>query len=168
MDIFAWIKGLFGDKGIAGTVMDAVEKYWPPDVSPEKKAEFQMAVTKEMHCHELAILEAAHKQDQEFNQRIKDLEGTAADLKSIPILGTFMIFLRGCQRPIWGLATLAIDYMWFSGGWEIPDGSQKSNAFIAINVLVLGFLFGERAMQNVMPYIIQFFGVKNCSQPIPK
>lgn len=37
MDLFGWAKGLFGDKGLVGTVTDVVEKYWPPDVSPVQK-----------------------------------------------------------------------------------------------------------------------------------
>lgn len=166
MDIFGWAKGLFGEKGLAGTITDMVEKYWPPDVSPEKKAEFTLAMNRDAMEKERNFMENAHKQDETFNKRITDLEGTATDLKTIPIVGSVMIFLRGCQRPVWGFYALYMDYMWFSNGWVIADGSQKSAAFIIINILVLGFLFGERAVQNIMPYVTQFFGVKNCEKVV--
>ncbi len=54
-----------------------------------------------------------------------------------------------------------IDFMALSNTWNIPDGSGLNLVLIAINILVLGFLFGERAIKNVMPFIIQFFGGKN-------
>lgn len=161
MDIFGSVlKGLFGDKGFAGTVADMVEKYWPPDVSPEKKIEFQLAMSKESMEKEKILMEYSLQQDKEFNKRMTDMEGTASDLKSIPFLGSIMLFLRGCQRPVWGFATIYLDIMWFSNYWDIPANTQKSAAFLIINIFVLVFLFGERALQNVMPYIIQFFSGK--------
>jgi hypothetical protein len=147
--------------GILSVVTDVVKTYWPPEMSPEKRAEAELAMTKEINTKTIALMQDAHQADVEFNTRIKDLEGTAVDLKTIPYVGALMIFLRGCQRPVWGYATIALDYMWFSNAWQIPDSTQKSAAFLVLNILVLGFLFGERAMQNVMPYIIQFFGAKN-------
>jgi hypothetical protein len=98
--------------------------------------------------------------DKEFNKRISDLEGTASDLKSIPIIGPILLFLRGAQRPFWGFATIYLDYQVFSKGWNLDPGSQAGSAFYVINLLVLGFLFGERAIQNVLPYMTQFKGTK--------
>ena len=89
--------------------------------------------------------------DGEFNQRIKDLEGTAADLRKIPVLGSIILFMRGCLRPIFGFFTLYMDYLVFSGAWIIEQGSRLESAFFAINLLVLGFLFGERAVKNLLP-----------------
>ncbi len=161
MDIFSKIAGFFaGGDGLAKTISDTVMAYWPPDMSPEKKVEAQLAVSAQSWQREKEGLVLAHEMDKEFNQRIKDLEGTAADLKSIPFFGNILLFLRGSQRPTWGFTTMYMDFMWISKGWDVPENSQKGLALIVINVLVLGFLFGERAIQNVMPYIIQFFGIK--------
>ncbi|WP_230413519.1 hypothetical protein [Zooshikella ganghwensis] len=63
-----------------------------------------------------------------------------------------MLFLRGAQRPVWGFATLYLDLCWFAT-WQLTV--QQETALTLINVLVLGFLFGERAIKNVMPLIMQ-------------
>ncbi len=90
--------------------------------------------------------------ERELTERIAQLEGTAKDLKSMPIIGRIVLFARGCQRPVWGFFALWLDYKWFSE-WALSQ--QQQSALIAINILVLGFLFGERAAKNVMPYVIQ-------------
>jgi len=97
------------------------------------------------------------KDRAEFKRRTEALEGTAADLKSMPVLGRLMLFLRGAQRPVWGFAALWMVYHQpFSGAWTL-SGRQES-ILMAITVLVLGFLFGERAVKNVAPIMGQFFG----------
>ena len=110
-----------------------------------------MKLTEIAHNQELELLKVAQIADGEFNQRIKDLEGTAADLRKIPVLGSIILFMRGCQRPIFGFFTLIMDYLVFSGAWNIEQESRLESAFFAINLLVLGFLFGERAVKNVLP-----------------
>ncbi len=81
------------------------------------------------------------------------MEGTEKDLLQIPVLGRIMLFLRGCQRPIWGFVILYIDLCVFSGKWELTEGSTTESAFWVVNALVLGFLFSERAVKNVMPRV---------------
>ena len=159
MDIFSKIAD-FVTGGTLKTVTDVVMAYLPPDMSPEKKAEIQLAAAAQEAANKLSALTMAHEMDKDFNKRITDLEGTASDLKSLPIVGPILLFFRGAQRPVWGFATIYLDYQVFSNNWSVLPGSQQSAAFYVINVLVLGFLFGERAIQNVMPYIIQYFGVK--------
>jgi len=48
-----------------------------------------------------------------------------------------------------------MDVMWFSGKWSGLTDQQESALWV-INTLVLGFLFGERAVKNVMPFMTQF------------
>ncbi len=153
--VLDWVGGSFLQK-----IIDTAMAYFPPDMSPEKKAEVQLMITNQAVEQQKLIFQQAHEMDVEFNQRIKDLEGTATDLKSVPFLGSIMLFLRGCQRPIWGFVAMYIDYMWFSGSWDIQSGSQQGSVFIIINFLVLGFLFGERALQNVLPYFMQLTQTK--------
>ena len=82
-------------------------------------------------------------------------------------LGRIVIFLRGAQRPIWGYFVLVMDIMVFSGRWNLVKLAEQTktasmvdiqSAFWIINFLVLGFLFGERAVKNVMPLLQKQMG----------
>jgi hypothetical protein len=131
--------------GFVSTAVDTFKDYFPPDMSPGQKADQQMD-------------DAAITAEEVLTNRIAQLEGTASDLKSVPFVGPLVLFLRGLQRPLWGYATLFMDYMWFSE-WPTLTSKQES-ALMAINILVLGFLFGERAIKNVMPLITKLFEAK--------
>jgi hypothetical protein len=150
------LSGGFGSK-----IVDTVKDYFPPSMNDQEKAELKLQILTATQAQEIALLEAASDADKEFNQRIKDLEGTAKDLMGIPILGPAILFLRGCQRPIFGMFTLYMDYCVFSGSWTIAEGSRLEAAFFAINLLVLGFLFGERAVRNVLPLLERYMGKGN-------
>ncbi len=159
MDILTKISNFFAG-GAIKTISDVVMAYLPPDMSPEKKAEIQLKVAAQEQSNQQAIMTLAYEMDKEFSKRITDLEGTASDLKSLPLVGPILLFLRGAQRPVWGFGVLFLNYQVFSGAWALTDGSQAASAFYAINILVLGFLFGERAVTNVLPYLTQFKGAK--------
>ena len=146
--------------GTVKTVLDTVKDYFPPSMSDKEKAEMSLIISNAEHQKEKEILVLVNEADKEFNQRLRDLEGTASDLKSIPFFGTIVIFLRGVQRPIWGFFTLYADFMALSKTWNITDDPQLKAMLIVVNVLVLGFLFGERAIKNLMPFIAQMFGGK--------
>ena len=68
------------------------------------------------------------------------------------------------KTAVWGFATMYIDYMVFSKQWVIADDSPLNNAFFVLNILVLGFLFGERAVRNVLPIILPMFQRKEIAQ----
>ena len=108
------------------------------------------------------MIQLANAQDTETNQRIRDLEGTASDLKSVPFIGPLVLLMRGIQRPVWGFAVMYFDYLAMTGdvGFDGngPNGgwSPEGMALVVMNFLVLGFLFGERAMQNIMPLVTDF------------
>ena len=146
------LSGGFGTK-----IVDTVRDYFPPSMTDKEKSEFELKLLEASRAQELEFLEAVHAADAEFNQRIKDMEGTASDLTRIPILGSIILFLRGTQRPAFGIFTLVMDYLVFSGAWTIAEGSRLESAFFAINLLVLGFLFGERAVKNLMPLFDRYF-----------
>lgn len=147
--------------GIGSKIVDKVLKQFPDRLSDAEKAEIQAAVVEATREHEIKLLEFAKEQDEDFNSRIKELEGTASDLKQFGWPGKIIIFLRGTQRPLWGYSVLYMDFMVFSGQWKIDEfvkvvgtntiGANIESAFWVINFLVLGFLFGERAMKNVLP-----------------
>lgn len=140
--------------GIAKEAFDTLKDYFPPDMSEKEKAEAKMALQEMEHRRKMDAMEMAHQADQEFNQRTKDLEGTAADLKSVPIIGHIILLLRGAQRPAWGFLTLYMDINVFAKNWVVEDGSTQAVMLLCINILVLAFLFGERAMQNVLPILM--------------
>ena len=130
---------------LPGLITDAIQAVLP--LSPEDKAKVDAAVTAAAHEHELAMLKAMGDAEQQLTARIAKLEGTASDLRTIPIIGPLMIFLRGAVRPLFGGAILVWDWQVLSGHWKVPD----EELFRILNILVLGFYFGERALKNVLP-----------------
>lgn len=157
MSVFAKILDSLGGSVIKEG-FEVVKAYFPPSMSEQEKAAAELAYNEFAHKRELEIRGKVNEAEKEFNQRIKDLEGSAADLKTIPIIGKLVIFIRGCQRPAWGIFVLYADYMTFSKAWT-PDEQQRAMLF-AINILVLGFLFGERAVKNILPFVKEFIGVR--------
>lgn len=145
--------------GLAGTILDGIKSYFPPSMSEEQKASVSLAAQNIELQRTIEVAKAQQTAEQTLNERIAMYEGSASDLKGIPVLGAVMLFLRGAQRPVWGFATLYIDYGVFSGMWKLTD-PIVSNAFWVINFLVLGFLFGERAMMNIMPFFIEMTKAK--------
>jgi len=73
------------------------------------------------------------------------------DFKGVPFLGTFVLFIRASMRSIWSIAILWTDLQVFSGEWTLLEGSQIESTFWIVNLLVLGFWFGERAVSAIMP-----------------
>ncbi len=111
---------------------------------------------------QLAVLAAQQKRDEatadndaekEFNNRLATYEGTAADLKSVPIVGPLMLFARGAFRPVFSYGVMYADFQNFCGAWRLSELQQKE--LVMINALVLGFFFGERALRNVLPIIAE-------------
>lgn len=151
------IKFLTGDLGseIVKQGMGFIKDRFPAKLSEAEQAAIQMELTRITLEQEQKALAMAHQEQAEFNQRIKDMEGTASDLKTMPLLGPIVLFLRGVQRPFWGFGTFLFDYQWFTGGSTYTE--QQQTALIVINMLVLGFLFGERAIKNLEPLIIKVF-----------
>lgn len=144
--------------GLANKIIDTAEKYFPPDMNPTQKAQFGLAM-KNLEMEKTAQAnQAAADAEKRVTDRIASLEGTANDLKAIPYVGAFVIFLRGCQRPIWGFATMYFDYQWFESNATYTEQQQK--ALLFLNVMVLVFLFGERSIKNVLPIVASYFGKK--------
>jgi len=146
--------------GLGKVIVDTIKDYFPPDMSPEQKANIQLAAQQIELQRTIAFNQAQNDAEKTLNERIAMYEGTASDLKAIPFLGALMLFLRGSQRPVWGFATILLDYQVFSASWKLDD-PIISNAFWVVNFLVLGFLFGERAVTNIMPFITNMIQAKN-------
>ena len=137
--------------GLAGKIID----YFPRDMSQEEKLEMEIKLKSLLHEKEMMTHEVLNEAAIQLDKRISQQEGTASDLKSIPVLGSIMLFLRGVQRPAWGFGAMVMDYKWFFGAYTFNE--QQQTAMIVINFLVLGFLFGERTIKNLEPLIIKVF-----------
>ena len=157
MNILKTIKGAIS--GISGgflkDTIDAVTDYFP---DPEKKAEITAKLTELDMKRQKQMDDALQTSVDSLNKRINDQEGTVEDLKSLPFVGRIIIFARGAQRPIWGYATLYFDWQLF--GNELTLTEQQTQLLWIINFLVLGFLFGERAIKNIMPLVVKFMESK--------
>ncbi len=147
--------------GLAKQVIEAVQNYWPPELSPDKKAELQLQLQTLADARERATADAVNEAEKRINERVAQYEGTAADLRGMPLIGPLMLFVRGAFRPVCAYAVLVLDFKVFSGSWSLAQDSQLASAFWVINVLVLGFFFGERAVRNVMPLITETMARKN-------
>ena len=228
MSIFSKFLGFLGSTP-GKAIVDAVKGHFPAKLSEAERQKIEMAILEASRTHEIKLLELAQEEQSAFDQRVRDLEGTAKDLGQSR-WGKFVLFLRGAQRPIWGYLVIYLDIMVFSGRYKI-FGSESSlqvaqqaqenaqaaqvmileakrsvdvlgsdataqkainlavqagdtavkaaqlaaqaaqsgggtvlpgseymgleSAFWLVNFLVLGFLFGERAMKNVLPLLRQ-------------
>jgi len=146
--------------GLGSKIIDGVKDYFPPSMSEKEKSDLQLKIMEITRVQENELIKLANEQDVEFNQRIKDMEGTAADLKAIPIIGNIIIFLRGCIRPIFCYVTIYMDLMVLSGGWNLSGEMRLQMIMLILNILVLGFVFGERGIKNIMPLITKLVEVK--------
>lgn len=144
---------------LAGTIVDTVKDYFPPDMSDEQKAQLNLSLKRLELDKEQEVNKAIAEAERSLNERIEQHEGTAKDLLALPFVGRIIIFARGCQRPVWGFGVMWADVQWFSGQWGSLTDQQESTLWV-INLLVLGFLFGERAVKNVMPLVSQYMGKK--------
>lgn len=91
-------------------------------------------------------MEEARKRDSEFRDFVVEYEGAARDYREIPVIGPFMMMLRGIIRPAFTVLVGYLDWIYFTGP-EIWTGEQ-SGLLKAVNIIVLMFWFGERAVKN--------------------
>lgn len=142
-------------KGFLKETIDLVTGYLP---NAEDKVKLKAQLQELENKREAQLTESLHVAATDLNDRVAQHEGTVKDLKSIPYLGPLMIFLRGSQRIAWGYGTLWMDNKWLFSVETFTD--RQEIALIVINILVLGFLFGERAIKNVMPLFTKFMESK--------
>lgn len=148
----------FLSSGLFSGITELVKDYFPPDLSAAEKMELELKMREWAHEKELELQRLTNEATNLLNERIAQQEGTAKDLKGVPVLGTLILFLRGMQRPIWGFFTIYLDYSWFTTAVVYTD--KQEGGLILINILVLGFLFGERTILNLQPLIEKIFSTK--------
>lgn len=94
--------------------------------------------------------------DKILTARMAVTEGTATDLTAVPYLGAAMLFVRGSQRIIISYGTAWIDWLWLSGALMLNDIQQRM--LFTATLLVFVVLFGERAVKNIAPLVIDLLG----------
>jgi len=149
------VAGFFGGdtgKEVVGFIRDR----FPAKLSDADLAEIQAATEQREAERKETAMEWAANEQANFNQFTTDMEGTASDLKGVPILGPIIIFFRGMFRPIFSYFVMYLDFVWFVGTSDFNE--QQSTAMIVINLIVLVFFFGERAVKNLAPLIARVFG----------
>lgn len=156
MSIFSKLTDIVGGS-LFKEIKDGVMAYFPPSMTPQEKAVATLDVDKFLHKKFMETNGLLQEAATQLDKRIAEQEGTAKDLKTIPILGNCIIFLRGVQRPAWGFYTMYLDYLWFAAE-GVAFSEKQDLGLIIINLLVLGFLFGERTVKNLEPLIVQVFG----------
>lgn len=149
--------------GLFKEIKEGIMAYFPPDMTPQQKLEMEMKIETMLADKRIEANRVLNEAATQLDKRISEQEGTAKDLLAMPILGRLVLFLRGVQRPLWGFATLIMDFKWFFGVYTFSD--QQNTGLIIINVLVLGFLFGERTIKNLEPLIMKVFGAKSGVKP---
>lgn len=158
MAIGTLIKGVAGffsgetGKEVVGFIRDR----FPAKLSDAELAEIQAAAEQREGERKESAMEWAASEQANFNKFTTDMEGTASDLKDVPVLGPIVIFFRGMFRPIFSYFVMYLDFVWFVGTSDFDD--QQSTAMIVINMVVLVFFFGERAVKNLAPLIARVFG----------
>jgi len=142
-----------------GEIKDTVMAYLPPDLSPLQRAELELKLQQQLNEKQQEANRVLADASKSLDARIAQQEGTAKDLQQFGVIGKLIVFLRGMQRPVWGFGTLWLDTQWFFVSTHQFTPIQEQ-ALLTINILVLGFLFGERTMQNLTPLLTNIFGAK--------
>lgn len=147
-----------GFSGIAEEAFDLVKGRFPEKMSEKEEAELKIDLMKLENDKKVKVLNAWNEQEKNWQDHIKEMEGTAKELLAIPILGHLMVFLRASLRPIISALTIYADLMIWSGSWNltVTAGANADQAWALlwmVNILVFSVLFGERAMKNILPLI---------------
>ena len=99
---------------------------------------------------ELAVMEDARDANSNFRAFVVEYEGAAKDYKDIPFFGPLMMIIRGVVRPLVTFAVVYFDSRFLTtmkeGTETWPEGTGQ--LLLWMNVIVLGFWFGERAVKN--------------------
>jgi hypothetical protein len=150
------ITGGLGD--LPGKIMDTVAGQFPDKMSEAEKKAMEVEIMKVTNKTQIDMMSAWNEQEKQFQDFTKEMEGSAQDLKSIPVIGHIIIFLRAAFRPVLSFAIGYADMMIFSGSWNLTEsaGANAEQAWSLLwvtNAIILSFYFGERAMKNLGPLI---------------
>ena len=163
MGILSSITHVLSETPIGNFFDKVIDNIFPDKLSEIDRAKLRIELENFEHKRALEIQKLILEADAEFNQRIIEMEGTAGDLKAVPLIGPIILLFRGLMRPLWCYATFWLDYQWVSGAFGKLTETQEASLYL-INFLVLGFLFSERAIKNTMPAISKAFNSSSMTE----
>jgi len=137
--------------GVGSKVMDIIDRQFPGKLTAQERAELDLSLQRLDAEREKEGNKVIMEASKALNARIAEYEGTAADIKSMFIVGPLVIMIRSLFRPICSYVTLYLDYYYFVLGGSIDWQDGTSTLLLVINLIVLGFWFGERTIKNLMP-----------------
>lgn len=118
-------------------IMEAIKRIFPEPMTKEQEAQVEQQ------------LEGA------FRKFVTEYEGSAKDYQHVPIVGPIILLFRGMIRPAWTIGTMYWNWIYFTSTIEWTETKWK---LLMINtILVLIFWFGERAVKNVTPFLMELF-----------
>lgn len=147
--------------GVLENLAERVFALLPKNLTIAEREEIELEIAEATCTYYGKLLTLSAKQDAEYNRRLKGMEGTAKDLLQFGLLGRIVWALRNLQRFSWVVFLFFLNMMIFSGGWQIPETEAASaylnltSAFWMINVLILGFLFGEFGMNQFLAWFFR-------------
>jgi hypothetical protein len=86
-------------------------------------------------------LSEARKSDGAFRQFVLEYEGAAKDVPQ------FVVVIRALIRPLFTFLLAYLDWLFFTGNTSTWH-PEAISLLKAVNIIVLGFWFGERALQR--------------------
>jgi hypothetical protein len=111
-----------------------IDKFLPKKMDEAEKAQF----VQQMKIH--AATEARNAKS-DFRQFVLGYEGAAKDVPRI------VVIIRSLIRPVFTVMVGVIDWFYFTGG-DTAWNAETISLLKGINYIVLGFWFGERALQR--------------------
>ena len=153
-----FIFGKEDGESIASVVTDTIKEYYPPDLTEAQKQQLELGAKHAAVAVAQAAQEMITESEKAITERIVVLEGSAKDLRTIPVLGSIVIFLRAAYRPVFAYAIsfTAIAWWWGTTSIQIPPDSVKEQLLYWCLIIVLIFHFGERAVRAALPMMTQW------------
>lgn len=107
-------------------------------ILPDKMSESEKATISTNY--ELQMTKLAMTGDRNFRNFVLGYEGTAKDIPK------GLVWIRSAIRPAFTIMVGYIDYLYFASINTFT--LEQSSLLKAINIIVLGFWFGEKALQR--------------------
>lgn len=119
---------------IFGLIETGLDKFVPDKMDEAEKKQLKADMTKFM-------ANQAAGENAEFRDFVLQYEGAAKDIPKI------LVWFRSSIRPLFTCLVGYLDYLYFTGATASWAGESVA-LLKAINIIVLMFWFGERAVKN--------------------
>lgn len=119
---------------ITNLVTEGMRRFLPEKMSEAEKTETTNSMI-------MFMAQQATQAGSDFRNFIVEYEGAAKD---IPVL---LVWFRSSIRPVFTVLTGYLDFIYFTSN-TTDWGDEKVALLKAINIIVLMFWFGERAVAN--------------------